>query len=168
MVFRLLPNGEVILLNYFCPTYAFGHFLNSILLLLQILFGPFPPPPVFLPSNRWARENPIATWPQNSIHFNQIQTICGMKIRELMTNENANTTIFLLGMKMKTYNLWIPSKNGSIFMRNVERIINALIVYMYLSFVLHALLPYSNPISYGIVLTTIAIGTKTACKYVLK
>lgn len=57
-----LPNRKVVLLNYFHPADAPGYFLNCILFLFQIFCCSLPAPPVFLPTNWGARENPIASW----------------------------------------------------------------------------------------------------------
>ena len=63
MVLRLLPDGEISLLNNLLPAKAPRNILNLVLLLLEVVLGPLPPLVVCLPIDWRTRENPISSWP---------------------------------------------------------------------------------------------------------
>uniref|UniRef100_A0A0A9GQ10 Uncharacterized protein n=1 Tax=Arundo donax TaxID=35708 RepID=A0A0A9GQ10_ARUDO len=63
VVLRLLPDGEIRLLNHLVPAKAPRDILNLVLLLLEVILGPFPPLVVRLPIDWRTRKDPITSWP---------------------------------------------------------------------------------------------------------
>ncbi len=73
---RLLPNCQIALFCNFLPAKATGSILNRVLLSLEILLCPLPAPVVLLPVNRWPRQDPVPTWSQHPVYFNQVDIVC--------------------------------------------------------------------------------------------
>ena len=63
VVSRLLPDSNVTDLHDLLPAEAFGNFLNSLLLCIQVLSSPGPTLPVLLPVDGWSGQDPIPSRP---------------------------------------------------------------------------------------------------------
>jgi len=72
VVSRLLPDSNVTDLHDLLPAEAFGNFLNSLLLCIQVLSSPGPTLPVLLPVDGWSGQDPIPSRPQNAIDLYQV------------------------------------------------------------------------------------------------
>ena len=72
VVSRLLPDSNVTFLLDLLPAEVSGNFLNSLLLCIQVLFGPGPTLPVLLPVDGWSGQDPIPSRPQNAIDLYQV------------------------------------------------------------------------------------------------